>query len=80
MRLEGCTFEQARVADTLNCICSASDSANLLFLMADSVAVRNFSTGICSGVTAKFNIFLQLGKLYVRCVLMCCDVDVLISV
>ena len=48
-------FSLAIVADTLNHSSSASVSANLLFLMADYVAVMRSTSGICSGATAKFS-------------------------
>ena len=51
----GGAFAFARVADTFNCSCSASVSANLLFLMADSVAAIRSTTSMCSGANAKFS-------------------------
>ena len=50
-----CAFALARAADTLKLSrrCSASVSASLLFLMADSLAVMRSAAGICSGATAK---------------------------
>ena len=52
VRLEGGAFALERMADSFNHSCSASVSASLLFLMADSVAVMRSTTGICSGATA----------------------------
>lgn len=48
-------FALLRHANTFICSCFASMSAVLLFLIADSVAVISFSSGICFSVTTKYN-------------------------
>ena len=81
----------ARVADTLTRSCSASVSASLLFLVADSIAVMRSTTGICSGATAKFSplartsfsgLVSSLGQIFHPLLLyvqMCSVVDFIIS-
>ena len=68
-------FALTWAADTFNRSCSATVSANLLFLMPDSVAVMRSTPGICFGITAKFSSLVRTSLPgWVSCV-----VDVVIS-
>lgn len=59
VKIGGVGLALASATVTLSLSSSASFPDNLLFLMADSVAVMRSTVGICFGAAAKFSLFFK---------------------